>query len=292
MTHLDIKDLVDTADGSTRIYSFRKTTTQTLSVGGFFFDWSMSPGNPNPQYYAASPLQATVLARSTDGGLQHGANVTPYTKYLRKIMFHSPATAGLGKYILQDYLMFYPFVDTSTNDVQSMSNTASLTRYSDGVGVQIMPVVVAPGAGTAGVTFTASYTNSDGVSGRTTRTATLATQTNVGVCAASTGSGTAVAGAGGPYMGLQDGDKGVRSIESITFPGTTDVGLLAFVLVRPLANFYASEIAAPIEIDYVSLAGGVMPIIKDDAYLGFVHSSATALASGTALNGLIETFFR
>lgn len=47
-----------------------------------------------------------------------------------------------------------------------MDNTTPLPRYSDGIGVQIMPVVVA--GQTGGQTFTVNYTNSEGVAGRVT----------------------------------------------------------------------------------------------------------------------------
>lgn len=148
--------------------SFRKQATQTTAAG-VWFDLSMSPGNPAPNYYIGSPTVFTALKQSTDGGLRHGGNVNPlgFKKYLRKVMaYTATATAVPLSCKLLDYIGFYPFIDESVLDEQFMDNTTPLPRYSDGVGVQIMPVVVA--GQTGGQTFTVNYTNSEGVSGRVT----------------------------------------------------------------------------------------------------------------------------
>lgn len=148
--------------------SFRKQATQTTTAG-VWFDLSMSPGNPAPNYYIGSPTVFTALKQSTDGGLRHGGNVNSlgFKKYLRKIMaYTATATAVPLSCKLLDYIGFYPFIDESVLDEQFMDNTTLLPRYSDGVGVQIMPVVVA--GQTGGQTFTVNYTNSEGVSGRVT----------------------------------------------------------------------------------------------------------------------------
>lgn len=75
--------------------------------------------------------------------------------------------------ILCDYLLYYPFVDMSIagGEFQPMVNdTASLTRYTDGEGVQIMAVEVASQIGSS--QFYVTYTNQDGVAGRVTPTIT------------------------------------------------------------------------------------------------------------------------
>jgi hypothetical protein len=87
--------------------------------------------------------------------------------------------------VLCDYLLFYPFVDESVTDEQIMDNTATLPRYTDGDGVQMMAVVVAAQVG--GGTFTVNYTNSDGVSGRTSKPMTLSTTGTVNGVILSTG---------------------------------------------------------------------------------------------------------
>jgi len=285
MSIVNTKDLIDAElEGRVRQYVWRKTPSQA-STAGIWFDTSMSPGNPPAQYYIGGILTSTVLARSTDGGLQHGANVTPETKYLRSVTaMTSTATALPMPLILCDYLMCYPFVDMSLTDQQDMTNSASLTRYTDGEGVQVMAILT--NAGVGGQSFYFTYTNSDGVSGRTSQTVTMNTATAIGTVI--TSSVSTVNQSGNPFIGLQDGDSGVRSIESVTMLGA-DVGLFALVLVKPLLWTAVNENTAPYEKDAL-LVGGDIPRIYDDAFLGFLALPRGTLAA-TALVGDIKVIW-
>lgn len=285
MSIVNTKELIDAElEGRVRQYVWRKTPSQA-STAGIWFDTSMSPGNPPAQYYIGGILTSTVLARSTDGGLQHGANVSPETKYLRSVTaMTSTATALPMPLILCDYLMCYPFVDMSLTDQQDMTNSTSLTRYTDGKGVQVMAVLT--NAGVGGQSFYFTYTNSDGVSGRTSQTVTMNTATAIGTVI--TSSVSTVNQSGNPFIGLQDGDSGVRSIESVTMLGA-DVGLFALVLVKPLLWTAVNENTAPYEKDAL-LVGGDIPRIYDDAFLGFLALPRGTLAA-TALVGDIKVIW-
>ena len=58
--------------GRMRNYFFRKTPSQTTTIG-IWFDLAMSPGMPTPKYwFDAAPLIAKAIAQSTDGGFFHG----------------------------------------------------------------------------------------------------------------------------------------------------------------------------------------------------------------------------
>lgn len=94
-----LKDLVTAhRAGQRRLSSFVKTPSQTTGAG-IWFDLSMSPGNPAPQYYFAAPLTAQTMARSSDFGLDHGQPVgSGYTKFLHKLMFQVvTSTAAPGR---------------------------------------------------------------------------------------------------------------------------------------------------------------------------------------------------
>ena len=266
-----------------KFLTFRKVPA-VVTVAGSWYDYSMAPGNPAPQYYAAAPLTAQVLARSTDGGLHHGANVSPSKKYLRKITAMSVAAAGVPQRVyLLDYLMFYPFVDMGTTDAQAMTNTQVLTRSTDGDGVQMMAVLVAP-HGLSGDSFLVNYTNSDGVAGRVTPLHTM----NTSVAVNGTLLPTQQSGARrfGPFMALQGTDSGVRSIESVTCTAGTDVGLFTMVLVKPLAEFTIRGIDAPTEKDFYLQSGGKLPLIEDDAYLNFISCPNGSLTGVPLLGDL------
>ena len=277
--------LSDAQDAGKYTYaSFRKAPTQTTGAG-VWFDLSMSPGNPAPNYYIGSPNVFVPMKQSTDGGLRHGGMVNAFgsKKHLRKIMSLTTVTTPVSGKLL-DYLGFYGFVDESITDEQPMDNTAGLTRYADGAGVQLMPVVVA--GHTGGQTFTVKYTNQDGVSGRVTLPATMSTQVTNGTILHSQGAGTAYVN-NGPFLTLQGNDTGVRLVESVTIGGIGDVGLFALVLVKPLATFSWFGKDSATEVDYlVDMAA--MPEIKDDAYLNFITLPNATLA-GSQFHGIIET---
>lgn len=274
-----VKELVD-ADtaGKTNSYVWRKVPTQ-VTTASIWFDLSSSPGMPVPQYYAATPLAATTLAYSSDRGIFHGYDVSPATKYVRKSMAMANTIANPLPMMLLDYLMFYPFIDEGSTDQQDMINTNSLTRYTDGKGVQVM--AVSQGARTGGQTFTFTYTNSAGVSGRTSKTIIENTASANGHIVSSS---TATAGATGPFCGLQSGDTGVRSIQSVTMQGA-DVGLFALVLVKPLVATIIREATAPNEIDFF-LQNEAIPEIKTDAYLNWICLPGASLSAIPILGDL------
>ncbi len=278
-----IKEYVDAElDGKSRIYSWRKSPTQ-VTTAGLWFDMSMSPGNPVPQYYAASPMTSVAMRQSTDGGLNHGAT-TGTTKYLKSTISMSNSATGLPMpMILCDYLVFYPFIDEGTTDTQSMTNSVTLPRYTDGKGVQVMAISVA--GRTGGQSFYFTYTNQDGVSGRTSQIVVQNASTAIGTIVSSA---TATLNSGGPFIGLQSGDTGVRSIESVTMLGA-DVGLFTLVLVKPLITSQILEQTAPTE-ENLLIEKASLPEIKDDAYLNWICMPNGSL-SGVSFHGIIQTIF-
>ena len=294
-----INDVLNAIDaGQSRISSFRKAPTQTTAQG-IWFDLSMSPGNPVPNYYAAAPgnwksltfSEAEVAPKGGDGGLFHGASLgTGYTKYLKSIMVSGMAvttTLPLSM-ILCDYIGYYPFIEM---DSTTTLGTTTLTRYTDGAGLQIMPVEVAAQA-TGGAQFYCTYTNSSDIGGRTTGTAICNTQTVNGTIINS--QSAPIAGfPSGPFMTLQAGDTGVKSIDTVVFTGS-DIGLVTFVLVKPLATIaldaIASAIYSPMERDFAAMNAGNMPVIVDDAYLNFI-CLPTGTLSGGQIYGTIETIW-
>ena len=286
MSIVNTKQLIDCElEGRVRQYTWRKNGTSGATAAGIWFDMSMTSGNPPAQYYIGSAYTATNLARSTDGGLFHGANVSPSKKYLRSMTsMTATATALPMPMVLCDYLMAYPFIDTSVVEEVAMVNTNTLTRYTDGKGVQVMAVLTNPGVG--GQNFFFTYTNSDGVSGRISRTVKMNTTAITGTIVTSS-IGTAVQ-SGNPFIVLQDGDSGVRSIESVTMLGG-DVGLFALVLVKPLLWTSINEITAPFVHD-AFLISRDMPRIYDDAFLGFLTLPRGTLAA-TVLIGDIKVIW-
>ena len=282
----NVSDLVAAEENGCFWFStWRKTPTQTTGAG-IWFDLSMSPGNPVPNYYAASPNIAIAMRQSTDGGIPHGGAVAPLKKHLKQFTAMTVTAAAVPlPMILCDYLLFYPFVDMSITDKQFMDNTVPLPRSVTGLGVQIMAVEVAGQSGVGNPQFLVAYTNSDGVPGRVTPTVACNTQVVNGTIITTA---QATNFSAGPFLPLQAGDKGVQKIESVQFL-TGDVGLISFVLVKPVENIAIRTIDAPAEripfTDFLDL-----PVIEDDAYLGLICCPNGTLA-GAPLHGTITTIW-
>lgn len=259
-----IKNVVDAElEGRMNTYNFRKNPSQATTQG-LWFDLALSPGNPIPKYWFGTPLQATPIYQSTDYGFFHGGNVSPAKKYLRKLTLSSTSATGLPMNVMVlDYIMYYPLVDDGSTDEQFMDNTQTLPRYTDGEGVKVMAVSVA--GRTGGQSFFINYTNQDGVSGRISKNVTQNSSAALGVVVTSA---TASNVNSCLFIPLQDGDTGVRSIESVTMLGA-DVGLFSLVLVKPLATTVLLDLNAPAERDFL-IQSGNLPEIKDDAFLNLV----------------------
>ncbi len=275
--------------GRYKVASWRKAPTQTTATG-IWFDLSMSPGNPVPNYYAAAPLAWTPLRQSTDYGLPHGGNVSPATKYLHKFLISPSAVATLAPatVMLLDYVGYYPFIDMA--DTIPLGAT-TLPRYTDGAGLKIMAVEVAAQVGGV-ASFYINYTNSSGVAGRQTSTCFCNTQVVNGTLI-NTGPTMGATYNASPFIPLQAGDTGVRSIESITWL-TSDVGLVTLVLVKPLATIalepISNSIYSPKEVDFAIQNAGKMPVIPDDAYLNMICLPTGTLAGGQYY-GTVETIW-
>lgn len=269
------KEMVEAEiEGRMRNYAWRKTPTQTTTAG-YWFDLAMSPGIPVPKYwFDSTPGVAKSISQSGDGGFFHGANVSPYTKYARQITTRTAGSTGTPIHMkFCDYLLYYPSVDDSITNPQVLDNTVTLPRYEDGAGVQCIAVSVA--GRTGGQQFYFTYTNSDGVSGRVSQTVTQNSASAIGTIQCGN---TSAAIAATPFVGLQLGDTGIRSIESVTMLGA-DVGLMTLILVKPLFDTTIKELGTPYEKD-LYLGDSGIPEIKDDAFVNAVVCPNGTLAAG------------
>lgn len=282
-----ISDVIDAElAGRVRNYWWRKTPS-AITTAGIWYDLATAAGNPKAKnWFDSAPLTAAQVAQSTDGGLFHGANVSPSEMYLRKTLCLTATVTALPmQMILCDYLLYYPTIDEAVTDQQDMDNTVTLPRYTDGEGVYMMAVTLA--ARTGGQQFTVSYTNSDGVSGRTTPVMTTNTSSVIGTIATTVFTPTNQTSAT-PFIPLQDDDKGVRSVESVTMLGS-DTGLFAIVLVKPISETQIRGIDAPVEKDHL-LHTAELPRIYDDAFLGYLCLPQGTLAA-TALLGNVKVIW-
>lgn len=278
-----VRELINAEEaGQYNIFSFRKVPSQA-STAGVWFDLSMASGNPSPNFYSGTELTATVLEGYK--GLGHGASVLPKQKYLTETLtMTTTANAVPLTMTMCDYLLFYPQIDMDSVDTQYTDNTVTLPRYTDGRGVQMFLVAQYPYLG--GVDFTITYTNSDGVTGRSTGLVRANTAGNIG---SFVHSGVGIAGSYGCFLPLQSGDVGVRAVESITFSAPNG-GLGAIVLVKPLDTTIIRETTAPVECNYYMDEANLSEI-KDGAFLNYICCATTGSVAGAPIIGTIKTTF-
>jgi hypothetical protein len=281
-----LKQLIDDSYQTGKFcYSTFRKVSALASVAGYWVDMSMTTGNPVPNYYVGAELTATTPTNWYKKGLWHGGSVSPGQKRLHKICILGTAAAvAPAPFILCDYLMYYPLIDMDSMDEQLFTNygavvtpttdptAPTLPRYTDGVGVKAFLVATNPYIG--GQSFYIRYTNSDGVSGRQSKLTITNTSTYIGTLVNSHTAGTQQYGV---FIELQQGDNGIRQVDSITFLNSNG-GLATLVLCKPLATVMTREATAWAEFDFVNMKPG-LPRIYDGAYLNFLAMPSATIAA-------------
>lgn len=274
------------AAGKTWQSTFRKVPASTATITGQWYDFSYASGNPIPNYYAAAPLEPAIL--EPDKGIIVPAMVGTERQFVHRITVMSAgATSGLMSLVLLDYLLYYPFVDMdAAGEDQAMTGSQGLTRYTDGIGVQMMVVAQSPTVG--GGRFAITFIDADNVQ-RTTESM---------FCAAAQPSGALVSASGNaagvlPFVPLPAGVKGVKSVVSVNF-SVANGGLCAIVLVKPLENTHTMESSGTAaqggatEKEAMRLRPGLIEI-KSGAFLGFIGQGCAGSLASAPLTGLLET---
>ena len=283
--------------GRSHITTFRKAVASAATVANDFIDYTYFAGNPPANFYASSPLEAAHVEAIR--GI-HVPNVSPMKQFIKSLTVMSAASSATGttnqnqRMVLCDYLLYYPFIDTdAVGEQQDMIQTVSLPRYASGAGVQIM--AVSQSASSAVGTFTVSYTNQDGTSGRTSQDTYTKIVSGGGTLVSSTTN--AVSGSQ-PFIQLQAGDSGVRSIESVNFSAAGG-GLMALVLVKPLLHFTCTQECRRTTTGNLESYGAASQVeslihqspveLIDGRVLGIVSLGNAGSLASSILTGVLET---
>ena len=232
-------------------------------------------------------FQATSDSTASAGGLQHGGNVTPDTKHIINASFFSAAaTSAPAIAMLVDLLGFYRVTSVTTTTAQTLDNTVTIPRYTDGAGVRaFMFTNSATPMGAATPNLSINYTNQAGTSGKVTPS-TLP----IGKTAAANGlilySGTG-SGKYGPFMPLAQGDSGIRSIQSVTISVSYVSGEFSIVLCKPLITMPIITQGIACERDFVNQLPS-MPRVYDGANLVWLLYSGANTPVSTPYFGHVD----
>lgn len=281
--------------GRFHLTTFRKAVASAATVANDFVDYTYFAGNPVANFYASSPLEAAHI-EANKGIFLRDVGASQYVKDFCVMTAAASATTTTSqnqRLLLADYLMYYPFIDTDAiGEQQDLIQTVTLPRYAT-EGGKIM-CVAQSAASTVG-TFTLSYTNQDGVAGRTTQVTYTKAVAGGGVLV--TSSTNAVAGSL-PFVGLQGSDTSVRSVESCTFTAAGG-GLMAIVIVRPIFHTRVTQECRRTTSTVFDSFGAAthmealihMPIneVKQGAVLGVIGLGNAGSLASSILTGVITT---
>lgn len=172
-----------------------------------------------------------------------------------------------GTYMLVDRLVGQSGFVANINTTQTTNcPTAALTRYTSGEGVFAF-ITIWTQVGATATTFTVSYTNQAGTSGRTSPAQTIG----------GTGYRESVRAIALP---MQEGDTGIRSIESLTIAGTTGTGSqFGVTLVKPLLLLNVTDQTNTESADFLSknMFGGLPEIIDGSCLMWYSNTFTTGL---------------
>jgi hypothetical protein len=137
------------------------------------------------------------------------------------------------------------------------------------------------GAATPNITY--SYTNSSDVTGRG-----LVPFIARGITAAVTGqivhAGSASATVSSPFLPLNAGDTGVKSVQTVALSASYVSGSLALAFCRPLATIALPTIGVTSERDFVHQIPS-MPKLEDGACLNLLYYAGAATPTGRVYQG-------
>ena len=224
----------------------------------------------------AVPTTSVALTKATTGAQIPGIPDTG-DQFLQVTTLGHQVNSGIlvGLPMITDRLVHSGglVADITTEQTTNLP-TAALPRYTDGIGVMLaLDVYTATGGGST--TVTARYTNQDGVAGRVTQ---------VVVWPASTPMNRRF------ILPLQDGDTGVRSVEGVTFAGSTDAaGNVGVTLFKPLGWAHSNMMHGGAQWGeaMAALYGGLFQVHNDACieFLSFGGTNVTQQYGSTKIIG-------
>ena len=266
----------------------KSTFATTAHTAGLWYSLMRGGGNPAADTILGTgtnlAFQALSDAVATASGIPHGGNVGDYKVLLNAAAQTAAATTAPCVLMLVDLLGFYPITSVTTTGAQTLNNTVTLPRYTDGAGVQafLTPSTVM-GAATPNITL--NYTNSAGTAGKATP-ATLPIGNTAAAVTSIVHSGTGT-GKYGPFIPLAAGDAGIRSVQSINLSASYVSGVLNLVLCKPIMTLPITTLGVTAERDLVNQFAS-MPRIYDGACLNWLMLAGAATPVASPLSGHLE----
>lgn len=260
---------VDQALAGMRPPFFMSKTFSTMVVAGRMYSTHYLAGT-----LGAAPLPTGTLEGTALTALAGQIPVPPTSDNTHLARFSGGSSAQGGLLMLCDRLWHNVGISPTATTLQTINSVEFPPRDSNGTseGEQVMlglEVVRATGSGVP--SFTVEYTNSKGVANRT---ATLTQPT------------TANSVVGTMYLfALQEGDTGVRSVQSIQSSASWTTGTIQLVAFRVISTLELMGSGVPNAVDVLTSG---MPRLFDDS-VPFVAVIPTSASPTNLVTTLIFT---
>jgi hypothetical protein len=271
--------------GKTWRVDWNKITGAAAYTAGRWYDLSPLTGTPIANTWSGTALNAQVPNETSGFGMYHGGNVSTLVKNILNMgAVSAVATAVPGTLMLVDMCLYYPGINMNVATAQTLVNTNTLTRYTNGEGLRPYLVVTATTGATAH-NVAMSYTNQAGTAGRTLPVTVACTAS--AIVPHITHSGVA-ANNYGPFLPLASGDQGVRSVQTVTISAASGSGTASLVLAKPLATIPITTAGVYAERDMLNQLPS-LPVVQDGACLIWLFFPGAATAASTTIMGNIQT---
>ena len=262
----------------------------TAHTAGMWYLLSQTGGNPAASSILGTgtnlAFQALTDATATAAGIQHGGDVGGFKQIINASAFSASATTMPAIFMLVDLLGFYPITTVTTTGAQTLNNTVTLPRYTDGAGVQAI-IVPSTVMGAATPTITLGYTNSVGTASRATPSTPALPLGNTAAAVSSVVYSGTGSGKYGPFMPLANGDAGIRSVQSINLSVSYVSGVLNLLLVKPLLTLPMTTIGVAAERDLLNQVPS-LPKVYDGACLAWMMYAGAATPTNSPFYGHLD----
>lgn len=225
--------------------------------------WALA-GNPGAGAYDTT-LNGVVLSGTAANILGQIPFTDPVSGETKLFRLQAAATGVAGTLIAADRLWHNGGINATLTTAQTIASPTwsarDATGTTNGVGV-LLAVEVSAVTGVGTPTITIGYTNSAGTAGRTATNVESTTNTAV--------TGTFY------RIGLQAGDIGVRSVQSITLSATWTSGTINLVAYTILAQMELPNVGVSNALDIVTSGA---PVMFSGAVPYFMYTAGSATAA-------------
>jgi len=246
-------------------------------VAGVWYSALRVAGYPGSLTYTDATSAGIIPTATNSGAIPLSSVASTSKKYLLTAGF-TVSTAALAAVMLVDVLWAGANVMGNVGGAQVI-NSAALTRSTNGIGCELL-VVVSSAIGATAQNLQINYTGNDDATHNVTIAMTTAAAVNRVMPAGIV-----------PFVPLNAGVKGVKSIQSAAFSSTNAAGSVDIHIVKVLTIVPTVAAYTYVERDTTSQIDGIVEINVDSAGMpGCIGQLSLHSGTGTSMSaGFIRT---